>query len=102
MLHDLDSEAALDPSRVGAKAAWLARARRAGLPVLPGFVVDAVASREHMALGASMLPARGSGGARLALTASPPPAGDDLVARAAALGHRGRAGGASERAAAPA
>jgi hypothetical protein len=86
VLHDLDSEAALDPSRVGAKAAWLARARRAGLPVLPGFVVDAAASREHMALGASMLPARGSGGARLALTASPAPAGDDLAARAAALG----------------
>lgn len=35
----LDDERALDASRVGAKAANLARAARAGLPVLAGFVI---------------------------------------------------------------
>ncbi|HEX2041043.1 MAG TPA: PEP/pyruvate-binding domain-containing protein [Acidimicrobiales bacterium] len=35
----LDNPAATDPALVGAKAAALARAARAGLPVLPGFVV---------------------------------------------------------------
>jgi pyruvate,water dikinase len=35
---DLDAPEALDPALVGAKAAALARARRAGLPVLPGRV----------------------------------------------------------------
>ena len=35
----LDNPAATDPTRVGAKAAALARAARAGLPVLPGFVI---------------------------------------------------------------
>ena len=35
----LDSAAALDPELVGAKASSLARALRAGLPVLPGWVV---------------------------------------------------------------
>ena len=35
----LDNPAATDPARVGAKAAALARATRAGLPVLPGFVL---------------------------------------------------------------
>lgn len=86
MLHDLDSEAALDPARVGAKAAWLGRARRAGLPVLPGLVVDAAASLEHMSLGAERLADRGSGGARLAMTAAPLPFADELVSRAEHLG----------------
>ena len=35
----LDSAVALDPDVVGAKASSLARALRAGLPVLPGWVV---------------------------------------------------------------
>lgn len=86
VIHDLDSEAALDPARVGAKAAWLSRARHGGLPVLPGFVVDSAASRKHMALGADMLPGRGSGGARLAMTAAPPSFSDALVERAGQLG----------------
>ncbi len=86
MLHDLDSEAALDPARVGAKAAWLGRARRARLPILPGLVVDSAASLEHMSLGAKILADRGSGGARLAMTAAPPPLADELVARAGQLG----------------
>ena len=35
----LEEQRALDPALVGAKAAALARAHRAGLPVLPGFVI---------------------------------------------------------------
>ena len=87
MIHDLDHEIALDPARVGAKAVWLARARRAGLPVLPGLVVDTADSVAHMRLGADMLTTRGSGGARLALTAEPIPFADDLVARGSRLGY---------------
>ena len=87
MIHDLDHEAALDPSRVGAKAAWLAMGRRAGLPVLPGFVVDTADSLAHMRLGAEMLASRGSGGARLAMTAEPVDFADELVERGARLGN---------------
>jgi hypothetical protein len=86
LIHDLDHEAALDPARVGAKAAWLAMARRAGLPVLPGLVVDTADSLAHMRLGAEVLATRGSGGARLALTAEPIPFGDDLIERGTRLG----------------
>ena len=87
MIHDLDHEAALDPSRVGAKAAWLAMARRAGLPVLPGLIVDTADSLACMRLGAEMLANRGSGGARLAMTAEPVPFADELVQRGARLGN---------------
>ena len=86
MIHDLDHEAALDPARVGAKATWLAMARRAGLPVLPGLVVDTLESLAHMQLGVEMLATRGSGGARLALTAAPVTFADELVERGARLG----------------
>ncbi|MDQ4088972.1 MAG: hypothetical protein M3163_01485, partial [Actinomycetota bacterium] len=41
----LDSAAALDPEVVGAKAASLARTLRAGLPVLPGWVLTTGAFR---------------------------------------------------------
>jgi PEP-utilising enzyme, mobile domain len=85
LIHDLDHEAALDPARVGAKAAWLAMARRAGLPVLPGFVLDTGDSLQHMRLGVEKLASRGSGGARLAMTAEPVPFGADLVERGARL-----------------
>lgn len=40
----LDDERAGDPARAGAKAAALARATRAGLPVLPGFAVTTAAT----------------------------------------------------------
>jgi phosphoenolpyruvate synthase/pyruvate phosphate dikinase len=86
VIHDLDSEAAYDPVRVGAKAAWLGRARRAGLPVLPGLVVDAAASIGHMSIGREKLAVRGSGGARLAMTDEPPPFADELIAGAGRLG----------------
>jgi len=86
MIIDLDTEAGLDPGRVGAKAAWLAMGRRAGLPVLPGFAVDAVASRHHMELGTATLATRGSGGARLTIGAEPVPEVDRLIEAGAKLG----------------
>ena len=86
MILDLDHEASLDPGRVGAKAAWLAMARRVGLPVLPGLVVERSVSTRHMALGAATLASRGSGGARLAVSGEPLDIADDLVAGAARLG----------------
>lgn len=86
MIVDLDHEASLDPVRVGAKAAWLAMGRRAGLPVLPGFVVEAAHSRRHMAIGERALGARGSGAARLAILGEPVPGGDELIAAGSSLG----------------
>jgi len=65
LILDLDDDRCLDPGRAGAKAAWLARGRRAGLPVLPGVVVAADESIPHLQAGAAALPLRGSGGARL-------------------------------------
>ncbi|HKZ19081.1 MAG TPA: PEP/pyruvate-binding domain-containing protein [Acidimicrobiia bacterium] len=79
MITSLDQPAAVDPERVGAKAAALALARHDGLPVLPGFVVESSASRLHMQLGASALRARGSGGARLAVGSEPVAAADLFV-----------------------
>jgi phosphoenolpyruvate synthase/pyruvate phosphate dikinase len=74
----LDHPAALDPRRAGAKAAALARASQSGVPVLPGFVVAASASAEHMGMGRAALESRGSGGARLAVSSQPPPAAAQL------------------------
>ena len=79
LITSLDEASALDPQRVGAKAATLAIARRDGLPVLPGFVVELSASRQHMQLGGSVLAARGSGGARLAVSSEPIPAANLVI-----------------------
>ena len=65
MIFDLDDDRCLDPGRAGAKAAWLARGRRAGLPILPGVVVAAEESTTLLLAGAAALRHRGSGGARL-------------------------------------
>lgn len=65
VLVDLDDEAATDPHVSGAKAAQLARARRLGLPVLPGVVVPVAASRPAVSAAVTGLE-RGSGAARLA------------------------------------
>jgi hypothetical protein len=65
VLVDLDDEAATDPRVSGAKAAQLARARRLGLPVLPGVVVPVAASRRAVSAAVTGLE-RGSGAARLA------------------------------------
>jgi hypothetical protein len=73
LILGLDDPAAVDPKRVGAKAAALARARQGGLPVLPGFVVEVSASTRHIELGSSLLDRRGSGGARLAVISEPVP-----------------------------
>ena len=78
MLIDLDDERAEDPGQTGAKAAWLARGRRAGLPVLPGVVVPTGASRDAMTRGLEVMAVRGSGGARLSISQEPLP--DDLTA----------------------
>ncbi|MEX1125118.1 MAG: PEP-utilizing enzyme [Acidimicrobiia bacterium] len=86
MIVDLDDDRSLDPGRVGAKAAWLARGRRVGLPVLPGFVVEGRASINHMRLGAETLGQRGSGGARLTITGEPLSFSDELTTRASRLG----------------
>ena len=86
MILDLDLEGSLDPGRVGSKAARLALGRQAGLPVLPGVVVEAAESSAHMRLGAGKLSSRGSGGARLAITAEPLLFADELVQRGSELG----------------
>ncbi|HEY6629580.1 MAG TPA: PEP/pyruvate-binding domain-containing protein [Acidimicrobiia bacterium] len=86
MIVDLDDDKALDPARVGAKAAWLAQGRRAGLPILPGFVVDAAESLPAMRAGAEALADRGPGGAQLAVSASLPESSDEISERASLLG----------------
>jgi hypothetical protein len=86
VIVDLDSDRSLDPGRVGAKAAWLARGRRVGLPVLPGLVLEGRASHEHMRLGAAALGTRGSGGARLAIIGEPLTCSEELKALTARLG----------------
>jgi len=86
VIVDLHTEAGLDPGRVGAKAAWLAMGARIGLPILPGLVVEAADSRGHMRLAAKTLLERGSGGARLALTAEPLAIADQLVLAGSRLG----------------
>jgi hypothetical protein len=88
LIVDLDAPSGLDPIRVGGKAAALAAARASGVAVLPGFVVEASASREHMELGARTLPERGSGGARLAVGARPVEFADRLITTGAALAER--------------
>jgi hypothetical protein len=86
LIVDLDDDRALDPGRVGAKAAWLAKGRRAGLPILPGFVVDAAESLPAMRAGAEALANRGPGGAQLVVSASLPELSDEISDRAARLG----------------
>ncbi len=88
MIVDLDHEASLDPARSGAKASWLARALQAGLPVLPGLVVEAATSRHHMEIGAAAIAKRGSGGARLTMMSEPVPMAAELVTAADSLGDR--------------
>ena len=66
----LDDLEALDVSLVGAKAASLARARRAGLAALDGFVVTLAASAEPLQQAATELARRGSGAARMTVLRS--------------------------------
>lgn len=69
-LLDLGEQRTQDSRLAGAKAATLARARRAGLPVLPGCVVPAQAGRGAFDRGAAALRSGGSGAARLAVMAT--------------------------------
>ncbi|HKX76357.1 MAG TPA: PEP/pyruvate-binding domain-containing protein, partial [Acidimicrobiia bacterium] len=80
---DLDEEAALDLQWAGAKAAWLAHARRVGLPVLPGLVLLAPASAPAMSVGLETLSSSGSGAARMAVMAqgAPPALIEELTSR---------------------
>jgi hypothetical protein len=84
----LDDPACVDPAISGAKAAWLARGRQAGLPVLPGVVVTTSVSKPFMERGVEVLAVRGSGGARLAvsLAALPEPVSEALTTPLAPLG----------------
>ena len=79
---DLDDPTALDVSIVGTKAANLARARAAGLPVLGGFVIPvevADAVRRSTALSAAVMDAYGAlcdGGRRTVVVRSSSPSED--------------------------
>ncbi|MFY1632427.1 PEP/pyruvate-binding domain-containing protein [Solwaraspora sp. WMMB335] len=70
----LDDPRAADPAVAGAKAAALARARRAGLPVLPGVVLPVAAAGPAVAAARHALAERGVGGARPAAGAVGVPA----------------------------
>ncbi len=87
MLLSLEDTAALEPRTAGAKAAWLARALQAGLPVLEGVVVTSEHSDPFLKEGAAQLAGHGSGRARMAITAKqlPPGLTADLSAAAAGL-----------------
>ncbi|MBO0877412.1 MAG: hypothetical protein J2P19_28875 [Pseudonocardia sp.] len=67
-LISLDDPRASDPDVAGGKAARLARARTAGLPVLPGYVVPVTAAEEPMRVGRTALATAGV--ARRAVAAS--------------------------------
>ena len=84
---DLDDARARDPAVAGAKAATLARARAAGLPCLPGWVVPVAEGRETLRRGADSLVAGGSGRARLLVMDTPPGSGvrDELAGLVRAL-----------------
>jgi pyruvate,water dikinase len=89
-LLSLDDGRAIDPAVVGAKAAMLARARRAGLAVLDGFVIPASASLGALAAGSQALERTNSGFARAQVTgfSLDPALVDEVTAAAAELGDR--------------
>jgi phosphohistidine swiveling domain-containing protein len=61
-----------DPSWAGAKAARLAQARAAGLPVLPGLVVPVPAGTRPLAEARALVATRGAAAARLAVMDTDP------------------------------
>jgi len=85
---NLDDGRALDPAVVGAKAATLAAARRAGLPVLPGFAIGVGAAHPALAVAEEALQDGNSGRARLVLAGYQLPAQlqDQLDISAVGLG----------------
>ncbi|HEY3683091.1 MAG TPA: PEP/pyruvate-binding domain-containing protein [Streptosporangiaceae bacterium] len=89
-LLGLDDPRCRDAARVGAKASRLARARRAGLPVLPGWAVPVAEARPALRAGAAAVRASGAGGARRAVLGHRPDAvlTGELATAAARLGGR--------------
>jgi phosphohistidine swiveling domain-containing protein len=85
-LLSLPSEASLDPARVGGKAARLAAALRAGLPVLPGLVLPVGADDGILEAAAVQAAASGVHAARLAVMGSTTPDLSDLGEALHALG----------------
>lgn len=77
-----------DPLRAGGKAARLARARAAGLPVLPGLVVPVSASTDALGCALSYVDSLGRHGAQLQVMETPLPRLAELPAAAATLGDR--------------
>jgi phosphohistidine swiveling domain-containing protein len=67
-LLSLDDAGARDPAVVGSKASNLARARSAGMPVFPGWVLPAGESAEAMRAGAQAFARSGSASACLAVS----------------------------------
>jgi phosphohistidine swiveling domain-containing protein len=86
----LTDPAARDPSVVGLKAAGLAEAADAGLPVLPGRILPLEASAAAIAAGAQALARSGPPGAYLSAIESPVPA--NLAATLAPSGGAGEEG----------
>jgi pyruvate,water dikinase len=89
-LISLDDDRAGDATVVGAKAAALAHARRAGLPVRDGFVLPVGVAAAAVAAGTSALSKRNSGFARAAITGMELPGqlAAEMVVAAAELGER--------------
>jgi uncharacterized protein (DUF2267 family)/phosphohistidine swiveling domain-containing protein len=75
VLIGLDDPAALDPQRVGAKAAGLARARLAGISVLPGVVIDVDCSLPFLAEAGRVAAERGTYAGQLVIMDCELPAG---------------------------
>ena len=69
-LVGLDDERALDPALVGAKAAALARAAAAGLPVLPGFVLPTTGPTQSAELREAWKELSGDGAVPLVVRSS--------------------------------
>jgi phosphohistidine swiveling domain-containing protein len=103
----LDEPAACEPSTAGVKAAWLARARQRGSPVLPGVVLPVDASSRAIEVGTRALERAGVGAARRVVDAEPldqavrdaltdalPFSGPFIVRSSTALDHSGLFAGA--------
>ena len=82
----LDAPTARDPAIVGVKAAGLAAAANAGLPVLPGWILPLEASAAAIAAGARALETAGRASAYLAAMDAAVPS--PLPSRAASDGER--------------
>ena len=82
----LESEACLDPDRVGAKASRLAEALRHGLPVVPGVVIPADVGDRVLADASRDIGQTGVHAARLAIMSGTSPDLTDLPQRLTQLG----------------